>query len=92
MKNECRYEIRFTGRVQGVGFRMTARRVAGEYAVAGWVRNEPDGSVRCVAEGEVAELKRFVEAVQHAMAGNVEETEVHRAAATGEFTGFSVRH
>lgn len=40
------------GRVQGVFFRDTTRRMAASRAVAGWVRNNPDGSVEAVFEGE----------------------------------------
>ena len=86
-----RYEIMFTGRVQGVGFRYTTCRVASRFEVAGWVRNESDGSVRCVAEGAHDELDRFVAAVQEAMAGYRHEAAVRAGAATGEFTDFSVR-
>ncbi len=86
-----RYTIRFTGRVQGVNFRWTTCQVAGGFAVTGWVRNEPDGSVRCVAEGEPRELDRFVATVQGAMAGLVKGTDVTRGSATGEFEGFEIR-
>jgi acylphosphatase len=40
------------GRVQGVFFRDTARRMAQSRRVAGWVRNNPDGTVEVVFEGE----------------------------------------
>ena len=40
----------FQGRVQGVGFRWTAKRTADEMGVCGRVRNLPDGSVEMVAE------------------------------------------
>jgi acylphosphatase len=40
------------GRVQGVFFRDTTRRRAQSRGVAGWVRNNPDGSVEAVFEGE----------------------------------------
>jgi acylphosphatase len=86
-----RYDIIFTGRVQGVNFRWTTARVAEGFAVAGWVRNEPDGSVRCVAEGEREELDRFVEALQDAMAGYVRGTEIRDGPASGEFRGFTIR-
>ena len=86
-----RYEIRFTGRVQGVGFRYTTCRVAGRFEVTGWVCNEPDGSVRCVAEGEVEELERFVDAVKDAMEGYVSGADVRVAGASGEFASFGVR-
>ena len=86
-----RYDITFTGRVQGVSFRWTTCRVAKRFKVAGWVRNERDGTVRCVVEGEVAELDAFVGAVQDAMAGNVGDTRICRGAARGELEGFGIR-
>ena len=86
-----RYDITFTGRVQGVNFRWTTCRVAERFEVAGWVRNETDGSVRCVVEGDVAQLDEFVGAVQDAMAGNVGETRIRRGAARGEIEGFGIR-
>jgi len=87
-----RYDITFTGRVQGVGFRWTTCRVAERFDVAGWVRNEPDGSVRCVVEGDAAQLDAFVGAVQDEMAGNVGETRIRRGAARGELEGFGIRY
>ena len=39
------------GRVQGVFFRDTARRMAQSRDVAGWVRNTPEGTVEAVFEG-----------------------------------------
>lgn len=46
-----RVQVRVHGRVQGVMFRDTARREAERLGLAGWVRNEPDGSVALEAEG-----------------------------------------
>jgi acylphosphatase len=85
-----RATINFTGRVQGVGFRATAHAVARRFDVAGWVRNEPDGSVRCVVEGEHAEIARFVAAVHQAMAGYIDDATTSHSQATGEFRGFSI--
>jgi acylphosphatase len=86
-----RFNIVFTGRVQGVFFRATAAEVAREFDVAGWVRNEVDGSVRCVVEGEREELERFVAAVQQAKAGNIDDTQVTAEPGTGELNGFAIR-
>jgi acylphosphatase len=86
-----RATIKFTGRVQGVGFRYTTVNIARRFAITGWVRNELDGSVQCVAEGQQQELDRFIEAVKHAMAGHIENVDVQSSPATGEFTGFDVR-
>lgn len=85
-----RHTITFTGRVQGVGFRATAQSVARSYDVAGWVRNEPDGSVKCVVEGEPTELERFAQKVKSAMQGFIHETQVEKSEATGEFSGFKL--
>jgi acylphosphatase len=55
------YSIIVQGRVQGVGFRYSAREMAGKYSVYGYVRNRPDGSVYIEAAGEEASLGLFVD-------------------------------
>lgn len=55
------YEIRVTGKVQGVFFRASARDVAQSLGLRGRVRNEPDGSVYIEAEGEEQHLLEFTE-------------------------------
>jgi acylphosphatase len=86
-----RYTITFTGQVQGVGFRYNTVNVASGYRITGWVRNEHDGSVLCLAEGEQAELDRFVNAVKEAMQGYLRDVRIVTEPATGEFSGFAVR-
>jgi acylphosphatase len=49
------------GRVQGVGFRVSVARRAEQRAVAGWVRNMPDGGVEAVFEGEPRAVESLVE-------------------------------
>jgi len=49
------------GRVQGVGFRYFVHREAMSLGLTGWVSNESDGTVRCLAVGERARLDAFVE-------------------------------
>jgi acylphosphatase len=82
--------VLFTGRVQGVGFRYTARRLAANYLVAGYVRNMPDGRVELVVEGESAEVDRFLEALGQQMAGYIEDRTIHEEA-PGGYRGFVVR-
>lgn len=55
-------EIVVRGRVQGVGFRYSTVDEARAIGVRGWVRNEPDGSVRIAAAGtpdQIEALKRW---------------------------------
>lgn len=46
-----RKRFRFTGRVQGVGFRYRAKYAANGMFVTGWAKNEWDGSVIMEAQG-----------------------------------------
>jgi acylphosphatase len=85
-----RYEIVFHGHVQGVFFRATTEQCAREQGVTGWVRNEPNGTVRCVAEGETEQLDRFVAAVERAKRRNITDTAIDRLEATGEFARFVI--
>lgn len=55
-----RYNIRVTGKVQGVFFRESTRRKALEINVSGFVRNESDGAVYIEAEGNEAQLAELV--------------------------------
>ncbi len=51
--------FRARGRVQGVGYRAFVRRQALAQAIAGWVRNEIDGSVTGQACGDSPALENF---------------------------------
>lgn len=46
-----RKHFRFTGRVQGVGFRYRAKYAANGMGITGWAKNEYDGSVEMEAQG-----------------------------------------
>lgn len=86
-----RYDVRFTGRVQGVFFRATTRDLSRAFDVTGFVRNERDGSVRVLAEGVAGALEGFVEAIRTAKAAYIDDVEIDRGlAATGEFDGFRI--
>ncbi|GAA2631125.1 acylphosphatase [Dactylosporangium fulvum] len=55
-----RKRVLVSGRVQGVYFRDTCRRMARDSAVHGWVRNLPDGRVEAVFEGPTDQVDQMV--------------------------------
>lgn len=84
--------VTYAGRVQGVGFRYTACRVAQGYEVTGYVRNLPDGRVELLAEGEEQTVAAFLDALAAAMAGHIRDTQIVDTPATGRYTRFDVRY
>ena len=83
-------DVTVTGRVQGVFFRAEARREASRLGVAGWVRNDPDGSVTAHFEGDPDAVEAMVawcrEGPPHA---RVERVDVRDTQPTGA-QGFDV--
>ena len=53
-------DVRVHGRVQGVFFRATCVDQAQQAGVRGWVRNEPDGTVRAHFEGDADAVEQMV--------------------------------
>jgi acylphosphatase len=79
------------GLVQGVFFRDTLRRHAQSRGVAGWVRNNRDGTVEAVFEGEPEAVERLVAFVHEGPSGAiVERVDVTDEADEG-LSGFAVR-
>ncbi len=81
----------FSGRVQGVGFRFTAERMACRFPVTGYVRNLAKGKVEMTAEGEKSVLEDFLAALREAFGENIRDVEVEWSQPSGEFKGFGIR-
>lgn len=89
-----RIRLSITGKVQGVGFRnftvTKAKQIGG---ITGWVKNEPDGSVTVVAEGNTSNLQQLIQALHGGPTfARVDEVHKKRKPATGEFSTFQVRY
>lgn len=88
-----RARILVYGRVQGVGFRAFAARVAVDLRLFGGVRNLPDGRVELEAEGQ----RSVIEALEHQLrigpaAARVTNIETEWGTATGQYSAFEVRY
>lgn len=92
MSPTIRRKVWFAGRVQGVGFRYTACDAAAGFAVVGYVRNLSDGRVELVAEGEPAEIDRFVAVLHDRMRRYITDVRQVDEAPTGEFRRFGVAY
>ena len=87
-----RLDATVRGRVQGVGFRRYVMRWARRLGVSGWVRNEPDGSVRLAAHGEGPALDRLTRLLWGGPPGaDVTAVEATRTRTLGAFDSFQIR-
>ena len=78
------------GRVQGVWFRESTRQRAAQLGIAGWVRNNPDGSVEAELEGRAEDVEVLVSWFAHGPPqARVDAVDVTPLAPLGE-VGFHV--
>ena len=80
------------GRVQGVAYRYTTQRVGERLGLAGWVRNERDGSVSVRAQGDSAVISRFLDFLEEGPpAARVHTVAVNEVPIDPHLAGFTVR-
>ena len=80
------------GRVQGVGFRWFVEREAHLLQLAGWVRNNPDGTVEVLAQGTAHQLAGFRSRLQEGpRAARVDDVEVSNAEPVPGLISFQIR-
>ena len=84
-------QVFYEGRVQGVGFRYTCKRIAQGYDVCGWVRNLSDGRVELQCSGEDAEVDGFLTAIgESELKAHIKNVTVHPIAALIGARGFEI--
>jgi acylphosphatase len=90
---KTRASIKITGIVQGVGFRSWVARKAKSLNLHGYVKNEPDGSVYIVVEGEKDMIERLIELCwKGPTLAKVSNVEVQWNSYKGEFNDFEIRY
>ena len=70
-----RLQLRFIVRVQGVGFRWTARNIADSLGLTGWVLNDWDGSVLMEVQGKKETIEKLIEGLERGTFINIERIE-----------------
>ncbi len=82
MARVCKHIV-YSGNVQGIGFRSTAKWFARNYSVVGFVRNLRSGQVELVAEGEDTAVETMLAAVAKQLEGYIRSTTIQDHEPTG---------
>lgn len=85
-----RKRFRFSGRVQGVGFRYEARMTAERLGLVGWVKNKSDGTVLVEAEGTEARVGEFLRAMRSVLRFRITEVRSEDLPVSGTEKSFRI--
>jgi len=86
-----RVTVFYSGRVQGVGFRVKVRQLACGYEVTGTVRNLADGRVELIAEGKREEVEDFLKGIDESdLSGYIAKKQDNWSPAQKNLRGFVV--
>jgi acylphosphatase len=88
MEDLHRIHVFFTGKVQNVGFRQTAKQLATEYGLQGWIKNLEDQRVELVAEGTEGNLRGLMDKLRDKF--EIEDTEINEERPRGLDQGFKI--
>lgn len=86
-----RYHLRFTGQVQGVGFRWTATRAANVLGLTGWVYNAWDGSVEMEVQGDEQSIDQMIAAMDRGRFIQIDNIEKEKIPVVEDERDFNVK-
>ena len=86
-----RKAFKFTGSVQGVGFRYRAQYAANGLRVTGWVKNEWDGSVSMESQGTEAQINEMLKLINQGSYIRIDRMEYHEIPVVEDERSFHVR-
>lgn len=87
-----RRRCRFSGLVQGVGFRWEAKTLAARLGLTGWVRNENDGTVTVELQGGESSVSAFLRAMEAVSRFDITDVRVEELPLSQGETAFTVRY
>jgi len=91
--NAVRAHLLIEGRVQGVFYRAFTRNIALKLGLHGWVRNNPDGRVEAVFEGDTRLIEQAVQECRRGPSGSrVEDISLSWDEAAEDLSGFEIRY
>lgn len=80
-----------SGNVQGVGFRYTSQALAHTYTLKGWVMNLNDGRVELEIEGDISDIRNFLQDLKNEFKEYIRDIETNESAHTGAYSDFKIR-
>jgi acylphosphatase len=80
----------FTGRVQGVGFRYTAHRMAHRHKLTGFVRNMWDGTVEMLAQGPAGDIDDCIRDIKEYFGDYLRETRIQEIPPDPKYKDFRI--
>jgi len=80
----------FIGRVQGVGFRFTALRMAQRHQLTGFVRNLPDGTVEMLAQGPDRDIDDCIQDIKEYFSDYLRETRINEIPTDPKYKDFRI--
>lgn len=86
-----RFHLRFTGQVQGVGFRWTATRAANVLGLTGWVYNAWDGSVEMEVQGDEQSIDQMIAAINRGRFIEIDNIEKEKIPVVEDERDFNVK-
>lgn len=86
-----RYHLRFTGQVQGVGFRWAATRAANVLGLTGWVYNAWDGSVEMEVQGDEQSIDQMIAAIDRGRFIQIDNIEKEKIPVVEDERDFNVK-
>ena len=92
----CQHVV-YHGRVQGVGFRLTATQIARQFPLSGYVKNMPNRTVEMVVRSDALTLEQFLKKLESAFTGHIDRREIREATPNECFEietqpGFEIRY